>query len=158
MLSTLAKLRWLLLFTALLGLSGCVVAPPLEEEDKPIIPPEGSEGRIRHVLEDRKVAELWQRAEELRAEGEFDRAGEILKQALILKPDDAVLWSRLAEIELRTGKLVQAENSAAKSNTLNPERQDLNYRNWLIIMHAREQRKDLVGAADARREAEQLKP
>lgn len=160
MLLTLANLRWPLLFTALVGLSGCVSAPPVVEqsEPRPEISPEGSEGRIRHELTDRKVAELWQRAEELRAEGEFKRAGEILEQALVLNPDDAVVWSRVAEMQLRTGKLVQAENYAFKSNELAPDNKHLKYRNWLLIMHAREQRKDLVGAAEARSNADKLKP
>jgi predicted Zn-dependent protease len=151
-----SRLRVLLLAALLLPLAACTTSPYQPETYE--ITPDGSEGRIRHELQDEDVAKLWQQAEELRLAGEFERAGEVLEKAIVIVPDDAVLWSRVAEMQLRTGHFVQAENYAAKSNSLMPGNRHLQYRNWLIIWHSRVERKDPLGAAEAQTEVDKRKP
>ncbi len=153
-----APVRWAVLLLALLGLAACGGRgkPPAAAATQSATAT--ADGRIRHTLDDPEVAQLWREAEALREAGVYEEAGTLLERALTLSPEDPVLWSRIAEIELRTGKLVQAENYAVKSNLLAGNNQQLNYRNWLIVMHAREERGDQLGAAEARSQAERFRP
>ncbi|MEM7258207.1 MAG: hypothetical protein AAF404_12565, partial [Pseudomonadota bacterium] len=114
-------------------------------------------GDIRHDVTDPQVARLWQESEIMRRGGELDAAQERLQKAIAITPDDAVLWSRAAEIELDQNSFLRAENYAAKSNFLATlaDRQ-LRYRNWLIIKRAREGRGDLLGAREADLETSKL--
>jgi outer membrane PBP1 activator LpoA protein len=116
-----------------------------------------STGDIRHNVTDPEVARLWQETEILRRGGELENARERLQQAIEITPNDSVLWSRAAEIELDLNAFLRAENYAAKSNFLALlSAQQLRYRNWLIIQRAREGRGDLLGAREAGLEISKL--
>jgi len=152
-----APVRCAVLLLALLGLAACGAQRGQSAfGDRPVA--SGEDGRIRHTLDDPEVAQLWREAEALREAGVYDEASTLLERALTLSPEDPVLWSRIAEMELRTGKLVQAENYAVKSNVLAGNNPSLKYRNWLIVTHAREERGDQLGAAEARSQAARFRP
>ena len=60
-----------------------------------------------------------------------------------------VLWHHLASVRFAEGEFVQAENLAAKSNSLAPGNRALQIRNWLLIADARRSRGDSAGASAA---------
>lgn len=144
----------------LLTLAACATAPP-EREPEPVAAeprePLDADGAVRHVVDNEAVALLWEQAEEARAEGQYRSAISALERALRAAPEDPVLWSRLAELQLLQGEHAVAENFAAKSNALAGDNRLLHYRNWLLIGEAREQRGDERGAAAARVEADRLR-
>jgi len=112
---------------------------------------------IAHEVTDENVARLWQEAEILTRSGDLDSARGRLQQAILITPKDPVLWSRVAELELRRDEFLRAENYAAKSNFLATiGNRQLRYRNWLIIQRSREGRGDLLGAREAGLETTQL--
>ena len=135
----------------LLLLSACSSSsktPQLPEKNLPDYV--GVDGSIHHEVRDERVAELWQKSETERQNGQIENALNYLNQALEVAPDDPVLWSRGAEIYLSVRENGRAENYASKSNAFaGPDSYSLQYRNWLIIRHAREMRGDLLGARNA---------
>ena len=104
------------------------------------------------------VKDLWAQAEQARKAGDFDNAALTLERILRIAPDDAVIWSRLAEIRLLQGNSGQAENLAAKSNAMSLDNPLLNYRNWLIIARARKLTGNDVGAQEAEYTANSFRP
>lgn len=104
------------------------------------------------------VRDLWEKAETARQNGNLDSAEQSLERALRLEPESAIMWSRLAEIQLRKQNANQAENLAAKSNTLSVDTPLLNYRNWLIIAKARQMQGDDIGAQEAEYTANSFRP
>lgn len=104
------------------------------------------------------VRDLWEKAEQARRNGDLDTAVQALERALRLDPESAVMWSRLAEVQLRRRNASQAENLASKSNSLSGDTPLLNYRNWLIIAKAREVKGDDIGAQEAEYTANSFKP
>jgi Flp pilus assembly protein TadD len=104
------------------------------------------------------VKDLWAQAEQARTAGDYDNAALTLERILRIAPDDAVIWSRLAEIRLLQGNSGQAENLAAKSNAMSLDNPLLNYRNWLIISRARKLTGNDVGAQEAEYTAQSFKP
>ena len=115
------------------------------------------DGVISHEVTDENVARLWQESEIFRRNGDLANARGRLQQAIVITPEDAVLWSRAAEIELTREEHLRAENYAAKSNFLAAVgNRPLRYRNWLIIQRAREGRGDLLGAREAAIESTKL--
>jgi hypothetical protein len=104
------------------------------------------------------VKDLWAQAEQARMAGDYDNAALTLERILRIAPDDAVIWSRLAEIRLLQGNSGQAENLAAKSNAMSLDNPLLNYRNWLIISRARKLTGNDVGAQEAEYTAQSFKP
>ena len=152
--------RSALLFVTLLVTAGCAALEPEEETepaelvaDEPFDP----EGAIRHTVDDEVVAMLWEQAEQARRNEEPRSAVSALERALQVAPEDPVLWSRLAELQLEQGEHGVAENFAARSNSLAEEHRLLRYRNWLIIEAARDYRGDDEGAREARLEADRLR-
>ncbi|MDZ7748688.1 MAG: tetratricopeptide repeat protein [Halofilum sp. (in: g-proteobacteria)] len=119
--------------------------------------PLDTEGVVEHGIDNEAVAMLWDQAEQARAEGDTDAAIRAIERALDVDPDDAVLWSRLAELRLQTGEARVAENLATRSNSLAAGQRLLRYRNWLIIEAARQQQGDEQGADAARAEIERLR-
>lgn len=105
--------------------------------------------KVQHHIGNPAVLELWQKAEEARTLGDYEAAITHLERALRIDPQDAVMWSRLAEIRLNQGNTNQAENLAAKSNAMTADNPVLNYRNWLIIAKARRIEGDDIGAQEA---------
>jgi len=150
-----------LIAVLLLALAGCATAPetggrsPGEQarEQGPL----DTHAAVRHNVDNRAVALLWDKAEAARRENRVDDAVAALERALRLAPEDPVLWSRLAEMRLRKKDFAVAENLAAKSNALAGDQRLLRYRNWLIIAEARARRGDDTGADKARQEAERLR-
>lgn len=114
--------------------------------------------KITHVIANPAVKDLWDQAEAARRAGDYDTAALLLERALRIAPDDAVMWSRLAEIHLSQGNSQQAENLAAKSNAMTVDNGTLNYRNWLIIARARSMRGDDIGAQEAEYTAGSFRP
>ncbi|MEX1080782.1 MAG: tetratricopeptide repeat protein [Halofilum sp. (in: g-proteobacteria)] len=145
---------------ALAGCAGTAESPGSEEPSEVEQPseraPARTDGVVRHQVDNRAVALLWDDAEQARRSGDLDTAVTKLERAVRLAPEDPVLWSRLAEVRLRQDDFAVAENLAAKSNALAGDGRLLRYRNWLIIAVAREQRGDEEGAVQAREEAERL--
>lgn len=120
--------------------------------DDIIVTPETSTkslDKVQHRIGNPAALALWQKAEEARKLGDFDSAITHLERALRIDPQDAVMWSRLAEIRLEQGNTNQAENLAAKSNAMTADNPVLNYRNWLIISQARRLQGDDIGAQEA---------
>ncbi len=141
--------------------SGCAVKGSVDQEqvaeklDAYVV----EDGTITHDVDDEQVARLWQEAEILRRSGDIENAQSRLQQAIEITPNDAVLWSRAAELELEQNSHLRAENYAAKSNFLaSAGNTPLRYRNWLIIQMSREGRGDLLGAREAEIESTRLNP
>ncbi len=110
------------------------------------------DGSIRHEVNDESVVQLWKQSEEERLNGQYENALKYLNTAIEIAPDDAILWSRGAELYLTVRENGRAENYATKSNYFaSPDSRALQYRNWMIIKHAREMRGDLLGARNAQK-------
>jgi len=146
--------RWLPLLLAL-GLAACASTPGHEAVSKARGPLD-TNAAVEHSVDNRAVALLWDKAERARRDNQLDEAVAALERALRLAPDDAVIWSRLAELRLQQRDYAVAENLAAKSNALAGNQRLLQYRNWLIIEAARQRRGDEAGARQARERAEAL--
>jgi predicted Zn-dependent protease len=95
------------------------------------------------------VRDLWAQAEQARQVRNFDDAASKLERILRITPEDAVIWSRLAEVRLEQSNANQAENLAAKSNAMVVDDMLLNCSNWLIISRARKLKGDDIGAQEA---------
>ncbi len=128
-------------------------APSEERQRSPM----SGKGTVRHEVDNRAVAMLWDEAEQSRREGNLESAVSSLERAVKLAPEDPVLWSRLSELRFRQDRFAEAENLAAKSNSLAGDQRMLRFRNWLIIAEARAQRGDAEGAEQARAEARRLR-
>ncbi|MCB1754363.1 MAG: tetratricopeptide repeat protein [Gammaproteobacteria bacterium] len=146
---TRAFVFWLIMLS-LLGACSTTPEPSPLRAEKSLPDYVNLDGSIRHDVEDQRVADLWRKSETERQQGQYDSALTFLNNALEIAPQDAVLWSRGAENYLAAGEHSLAENYASKSNFFaGAESRALQYRNWLIIKHAREQRGDLLGARNA---------
>ncbi len=144
----------------ILLLAGCAGTGPSRDADDTAPADQGPldpEASVRHEVDNRAVAMLWDQAEEARRENRTGDAIEALERALRVAPEDPVLWSRLAEMRLREEDFAVAENLAAKSNALAGDQRLLRYRNWLLIAEARKRRGDEEGARKARDKAEGLR-
>jgi Flp pilus assembly protein TadD len=80
---------------------------------------------------------LTKRAEEDMRAGDLSGAAATLERALRIEPNNAGLWSRLAEVRLRQGDKAQAEQLALKSSGLAAGNAALKARNDQIIAQAR---------------------
>lgn len=118
-----------------------------------------ADGGIRHEVRDENVAELWRQADAEVRKGQQENALKFINMAIEIAPEDAVLWSRGAEMYLTVREHALAENYATKSNSFaNRDSRTLMYRNWLIIKHAREMRGDLLGARNAQQNVLRYRP
>jgi len=141
-------------------LAGCAGTGPSRDADDGAEADRGpldTEKSVRHEVDNRAVAMLWDQAEEARRQNRTGDAIEALERALRVAPEDPVLWSRLAEMRFRQEDFAVAENLAAKSNALAGDRRLLRYRNWVLIAEARKRRGDEEGAREAREKAEGLR-
>jgi predicted Zn-dependent protease len=118
----------------------------------------GDDNKITLTTGNPAVKDLWAQAEEARRAGDYDNAALTLERILRIVPDDAVIWSRLAEVRLLQNNSSQAENLAAKSNSMSLDNPLLNYRNWLIIARARKLAGNDVGAQEAEYTANSFRP
>jgi len=141
-----------------LVLGGCasMEQPAVAPEQAPPVPgaprPDGS---VRVDTEDARVAQLWSAAEQSVLQGQPDAALEHLYAALELDKENALLWSRAAELQLDREEAAVAETFAARSNAFSADNAALQHRNWLIIEHARTMRGDLLGQRSAHRRVQQ---
>lgn len=139
-------------------LASCATAeqPPEPVGAPPVVSGETlPDGSVRAETTDARIAQLWSASQQALAEQDDPEALELLYQALELDPQNSLLWSRAAEIQLDNDQPAQAENFAAKSNTFAGDNRGLLYRNWLIIEHARNMRGDLLGVRSAHRKVQQ---
>ncbi|MDZ7788096.1 MAG: SPOR domain-containing protein [Halofilum sp. (in: g-proteobacteria)] len=150
----------IVILSMVLLLAGCAGTGPSRDADDGAAADRGpldTEKSVRHEVDNRAVAMLWDQAEEARRQNRTGDAIEALERALRVAPEDPVLWSRLAEMRFRQRDFAVAENLAAKSNALAGDRRLLRYRNWVLIAEARRQRGDEEGAREAREKAEGLR-
>lgn len=147
-----------MLLAALL-LAACATVPAREpDRGAPVVAQALDPGAVvEHGVDNEVIALLWGQAEEALADGETERAIHAIERALEVDPDDAVLWSRLAELQLRAGAATAAEDLAARSNSMAPGNRLLRYRNWLIIEAARRAQGNEPGADAARGQVERLR-
>lgn len=137
-------------------LQGCAsAAPPKPVERAPELNVRSQlDGSIRYDTDDQRLAELWSAAEEARRGDNDQQAIDLLYQAIEISPNNGLLWSRAAEVQLDNDQALTAENLALKSNAFAGENAVLLHRNWLIIEHARSLRGDLLGVRSARKQVE----
>lgn len=105
------------------------VSPALAATQPALATPAPSGGPAVMALAKRADGEM--RANDLAA------AAATLERALRIEPNNAGLWSRLAEVRLRQGDKTQAEQLALKSNGLAAGNAALKARNDQIIARAR---------------------
>jgi len=147
------------LLGAILFLSGCSMLQPVQNEpakleavDPIVSRPDGS---VRGNTEYEQVAKLWAAAEQARANDQDEAALQLLYDALEVNPQNALLWSRAAEIQLDTLEAALAESYATKSNAFAEDNRPLLYRNWVIIEHSRNMRGDLLGVRSAHKKVQE---
>jgi len=146
-----------LLFTAcILFLTGCQTVPDAPAPTLPSSARAQLDGSIRYDTNDQRVAELWSAAEDARRSNNDNAALDLLYQALDLSPENSLLWSRAAELQLDNDQALQAENLALKSNAFAGDNSVILHRNWLIIEHARTLRGDLLGVRSARKRVQEF--
>lgn len=87
--------------------------------------------------------------------GDQARAAATLERAIAIEPKNAWLWHRLADTRLKEGRLDQAVELAAKSNSLSDDR-GLQADNWKLIAEVRRRLGDVGGAAAAESQAAAL--
>jgi predicted Zn-dependent protease len=102
------------------------------------------------------VVALLDQAEQQANAGELEPAAASLERAIRIDPRNPVLWYHLATVRLSQGESSQAEQLAAKSNSLAAGNQVQQARNWRLIAQARREQNNTSGAADAERRAREL--
>ena len=151
-------LNVIVISAAMLGAAGCTTLQK-EQQITPVAPVSAltlPEGSIRYDTDDGRVARLWSAAEQARIEQDTDLALQRLFEALEISPQNSLLWSRAAEIQLNNQQAALAENFAMKSNTFAGNNLSLLHRNWLIIEHARSLRGDLLGVRSAHKKVQEF--
>lgn len=142
-----------LLITVVLG-SGCATSQPAPEPANVAPTLTRPDGSVRVDTDNREAARLWASAERAMSEDKPGIALELLYEALEIDPQNSLLWSRAAELQLDTLEPELAENYALRSNAWASENRPLLYRNWLIIEHARSMRGDLLGVRSAHKQVQ----
>lgn len=140
------------------GLGGCSTLEPVDAQPEQPVSSSATtlaDGSVRIDTDDARVAQLWSAAEQARVDDDDAQSLELLYQALELQPQNAMFWSRAAEIQLDNEEPALAENFAVKSNAFAGNNVALLYRNWLIIEHARDVRGDLLGVRSAHRKVQE---
>lgn len=130
-------------------------APPLPTapggpEVRPYEPPAPPPPGVARPMPNRAVAVLQRRAEDQQRAGDLDGAAASLERALRISPRDPALWHGLARVREQQRRFGQAEDLAAKSNSL-AAGQDvrLSRDNWALIARVRRAVGDLAGARAA---------
>lgn len=121
------------------------VPPPLEPAGLPPAEPPA----LAVPSENSAVVALLRKSQEQSSAGQLDAASASLERALRIEPRNPVLWQRLARVRLEQKDYQQAENLAAKSNSLAGSDRRLRGENWRIIGEARSRRGDRAGAKAA---------
>ncbi len=140
-----------------LTLAGCgsLAVESQQAEQNEVLVATLPDGSIRFDTEDQRIAKLWSASEQARIEDNNEKALEYLYQALEISPQNSLLWSRAAEVQLDNSEAGMAENFASKSNLFAESNAPLLHRNWLIIEHARSMRGDLLGVRSAHKKVQE---
>ena len=112
------------------------------------------DGGVRFDTDSQQVANLWASAESARVEGRDNVALELLYEALDIDPQNSLLWSRAAELQLVQLDAELAETYAERSNSFAEENRALMQRNWMIIERSRSMRGDLLGQRSAHKQVQ----
>jgi len=134
-------MRGLCFLAVLLLLASCAPLQPLVPEPAP-------------TSRNEAVVALLDTAHSQSSAGKLEEAGASLERALRIEPRNPHLWQELARVRLNQGQYREAENMAAKSNTLAAGDRYLRAGNWRIIGHARTRLGDYQGAQAAFERAE----
>jgi len=102
------------------------------------------------------VVNLMDKAKEQMALENFDHAFATAERALRIDDANPLIWNLLAEIQLKRGNMVQAEQLAYKSNLLAKKDNILQAKNWRIIAETLYRRGKRTDADHAIRKAKQL--
>src|SRR5438309_2808016 len=100
------------------------------------------------------IAGLMDGARSDAAAGRLTNAAASLERALRIEPRNPRLWQELARVRLKQGDYVQAESTAARSNSWAGGDNQLRAENWRLIAQARDARGDAEGAKAALEAAE----
>jgi len=140
-----------------LTLAGCsnLAVQSQQPEQEEVLVATLPDGSIRFDTDDQRIAKLWSASEQARLEDNNEKALEYLYQALEISPQNSLLWSRAAEVQLENSEAAIAENFASKSNLFAESNAPLLHRNWLIIEHARSLRGDLLGVRSAHKKVQE---
>lgn len=113
-------------------------------------PPAPPPREVARPMPNRAVAVLQRRAADQRRAGDITGAAASLERALRIAPRDALVWHQLAVLREAQGRYGQAEELAAKSNSLaGGSETGLAKENWLLIARVRRAVGDLAGARAA---------
>lgn len=123
------------------------VGVPRGEEPVVVSPPQSGGGAVVALLE---------RADDYRRSGDVSGEAATIERALRIEPNNARLWSRLAEARLEQGQPRQAEQLALKSNGLATGDRALQAHNWRLVARARWALDDAAGARAAEQRARSL--
>lgn len=120
----------------------------------------GSDGAGRRVpprTEPPAVVALLEHAEHQANAGDLEAAALTLERAIRIDARNPVLWHHLASVRLAEGEPAQAEQLAAKSNSLAVGNRALQARNWELIAQARRSQGDAAGARAAEQRAREAR-
>jgi predicted Zn-dependent protease len=137
-----------------LGVTGCGIAPPMNEALPRQQASSGPQQPLAGSPANPAVVALLDTAQTQQLAGNYEQAAAALERALRLEPRNAMLWHRLAQVRLSQGQWRNAIDLAAKSNSLAGGQRDLQASNWLVIAQAKERQGDREGAQAARAQAE----
>jgi Tfp pilus assembly protein PilF len=128
-------------------LAGCATAPePPSPVPEPLPAPTPAPAPR---IENPAVASLLESAHADTAAGRLANAAASLERALRIEPRNPRLWQELARVRLKQRDYVQAESTAARSNSWAGNDSGLRAENWRLIAQAREARGDTDGARAA---------
>jgi cytochrome c-type biogenesis protein CcmH/NrfG len=102
------------------------------------------------------VVALLGQAEDQANHGDLGAAAASLERAIRIEPRNPLLWYHLATVRLAQQDAAQAEQLAAKSNSLAAGNRIQQSRNWRLIARARQALGDAAGAGAAERRAREL--
>jgi cytochrome c-type biogenesis protein CcmH/NrfG len=102
------------------------------------------------------VVGLLGQAEKQANSGDLEAAAASLERAIRIEPRNPLLWYHLATVRLAQQEAAQAEQLAAKSNSLAAGNRLQQSRNWHLIARARQALGDGDGARAAERRAREL--
>jgi Tfp pilus assembly protein PilF len=102
------------------------------------------------------VVALLGQAENQANTGDLEAAAASLERAIRIEPRNPLLWYHLATVRLAQQEASQAEQLAAKSNSLAAGNRLQQSRNWHLIARARQALGDGTGAGAGRGRAREL--